>query len=55
MMKRYAIFTLGFFGFYLFIFESGNFDWFETWDPKHDLKVYGELEESMGDEGGDDD
>ena len=53
-MKRMSIFTLLFYGFYLFIFEAGNYDWNETWDPKHDLKMYGELEEG-GDEGGDDD
>lgn len=54
-MARFAVFTLLFYGFYFFVFEPGNYDWFEYYDPKHEVKVYGELEESMGDEGGDDD
>lgn len=53
-MKRYTLFAIAFFGFYFLVFDAGNMDWFENWDPKHDLKLYGELEEG-GDEGGDDD
>lgn len=53
-MNRIGIFSLLFFGFYFLVFTPGNFDWSENWDPKHDLKLYGELEEG-GDEGGDED
>lgn len=53
MKIRYGIFSLLFFGFYFFIFEQGNPDWSENLDPKHDLRLYGDLEEG-GEEGGDD-
>lgn len=37
-----------------FLFEKPRFDWQDSSEPKHEYKVYGDLEEG-GDEGGDDD
>ncbi|EGR33554.1 hypothetical protein IMG5_049290 [Ichthyophthirius multifiliis] len=51
---RTAAFLLGIELFYMFYDMPKNYDWQDYHEPKHNIQIYGDLEEG-GDEGGDDD